>query len=64
MRKKYIAALLLVAPLVLTACGGSSSSSGGGASSGGTIKIGTVHPLTGTNAGDGQQMENGVKLAI
>jgi branched-chain amino acid transport system substrate-binding protein len=64
MRKKYIAALLLVAPLVLTACGGSSGSSGGGSSSGAAIKIGTVHPLTGTNAGDGQQMENGVKLAI
>jgi len=56
------AALVLIASLALTACGGSSSSSG--ASSGGTIKVGTVHPLTGTNAGDGQQMENGVKLAI
>ena len=56
------AALVLIASLALTACGGSSSTSG--ASSGGTIKVGTVHPLTGTNAGDGQQMENGVKLAI
>ncbi len=56
------AALVLIASLALTACGGSSNSSGAG--NGGTIKIGTVHPLTGTNAGDGQQMENGVKLAI
>jgi branched-chain amino acid transport system substrate-binding protein len=42
-------------------CGGGSTSSGG---SGSTIKIGTLHPLSGVNAGDGQQMENGVKLAI
>ena len=65
MSKKYlaVAAMLAVAPLVLSACGGSSNSSSGG-SNGGTIQIGTVHPLTGSNAGDGQQMENGVKLAI
>ncbi len=63
MRKTSTAAVLvLIASLALTACGGSSNSSGAG--NGGTIKIGTVHPLTGTNAGDGQQMENGVKLAI
>jgi branched-chain amino acid transport system substrate-binding protein len=44
--------------------GGGGSTAGGGGSAAGTIKIGTVHPLTGSNAGDGQQMENGVKLAI
>jgi branched-chain amino acid transport system substrate-binding protein len=67
MRRTLISALLLVAPLTLVACGGSASKAGGGGASGGagsTIKIGTVHPLTGSNAGDGQQMENGVKLAI
>lgn len=66
MSKKYLAAaaMLAVAPLVLSACGGSSNSSSGGSGNGGTIQIGTVHPLTGSNAGDGQQMENGVKLAI
>lgn len=69
MRRIQISALLLTAPLALAACGGSASEgsgggSGGGGGGGGSIKIGTVHPLTGSNAGDGVQMENGVKLAI
>lgn len=43
---------------------GAGGGGGGGSSSGDTIQIGTLHPLTGTYAGDGQQLENGVKLAI
>ena len=54
--------------LFVAACGSGStstpSSGGSGGSSATTIKIGTLHPLTGTYAGDGQQLENGVKLGI
>lgn len=62
------------AALLLAACGSGSTSSSGGngggssggapAASGGSIKIGTLHPLTGPYAGDAQQLENGVKLGI
>ncbi|SHG70754.1 amino acid/amide ABC transporter substrate-binding protein, HAAT family [Jatrophihabitans endophyticus] len=63
------------ATLVLAACGSGTTSGGGGGGGGGatggsdggsgkTIKIGTLHPLTGTFAGDGAQLENGVKLGI
>ena len=63
------------AALLLAACGSGSASSSGGnggngggggtpAASGGSIKIGTLHPLTGPYAGDAQQLENGVKLGI
>jgi branched-chain amino acid transport system substrate-binding protein len=51
---------------LLAGCG-SGGGGGGAASSGGdpkVIKIGTLHPLSGSNAGDGAQLENGVKLAI
>ncbi|GAA0235715.1 ABC transporter substrate-binding protein [Cryptosporangium japonicum] len=54
-------ALVCSVSLAVAGCGGGSTGSG---NSGGTIKIGTLHPLTGPYAGDGQQMENGVKLAI
>ncbi len=50
---------------LLAGCGGGGSADSG--SSGGdpkVIKIGTLHPLTGPYAGDGQQLENGAKLAI
>ena len=35
-----------------------------GARSGETIKIGSLHPLSGAAAADGQQMDNGAKLAV
>lgn len=44
--------------------GGGAGAGAGGAASSKTIKIGTLHPLTGTFAGDGQQLDNGVKLGI
>lgn len=43
---------------------GAATSPAGGGAGGTTIKIGTLHPLTGPYAGDGQQLENGVKLGI
>jgi branched-chain amino acid transport system substrate-binding protein len=64
MRKAWFA--VLVAPLALAACGGSSPGGGGGAGggSGDTIKIASLHPLSGASAADGQQMDNGAKLAV
>lgn len=66
MIRPWIPAIAVSALLVLAACGGSSNTPAarGGDASGGTIKIGTLHPLTGPYAGDGQQMENGAKLAV
>ncbi len=59
----------LALPLTLAACGGSapagtSTSGGSGAAGGDTIKIGSLHPLSGGSAADGQQMDNGAKLAV
>ena len=67
MRKNWIVGLALAAPLALAACGGSAppgtpgagGGGGGTAGSGQTIKIASLHPLSGSSAADGQQMDNG-----
>jgi branched-chain amino acid transport system substrate-binding protein len=70
MRKTWIAALACALSFGLAACGGSAPSgatdggSAGGVSPEGTIKIGSLHPLSGAAAADGQQMDNGAKLAV
>lgn len=70
MRKTWLATLAAALPLTLAACGGSAppgaggSDGGDGGGSGETIKIGALHPLSGAAAADGQQMDNGAKLAI
>src|SRR4051812_27972348 len=60
-------ALASTVSLSAAACGGSAPGGGtgtGGGGGGGTIKIGTLHPLSGASAADGQQLENGAKLAV
>src|SRR5215218_8757036 len=68
MRKPWITAMAVALPLALAACGGSAppgtEGSGGGGGSGETITIGSLHPLSGSAAADGQQMDNGAKLAV
>ena len=69
MRKPWITAMAAALPLALAACGGSAppgteGSGGGGGGSGDTVTIGSLHPLSGAAAADGQQMDNGAKLAI
>jgi len=71
MKKSWIAAIAVTLPLTLAACGGSAPPGAaepedGGAGSGATetIKIGSLHPLSGAAAADGQQMDNGAKLAV
>lgn len=66
MRSLRVSSVATAAILIAAGCGGSSPRGGGGtgAAAGETIKIGSIHPLTGSNAGDGQQMEKAVKLAI
>jgi len=72
MKKSWIYGLALAAPLALAACGGSAppgtpgvgAGGGGTAGSGQTIKIASLHPLSGSSAADGQQMDNGAKLAV
>jgi branched-chain amino acid transport system substrate-binding protein len=67
MRKTWILSPALALPLALAACGGSApagTGDGDGGNSGGTIKIGSLHPMSGAAAADGQQMDNGAKLAV
>jgi branched-chain amino acid transport system substrate-binding protein len=65
MRKTWIAALTSTVLFTTTACGGSApNATGGDGKDGGTITIGTLHPLSGPYAADGQQMDNGAKLAV
>src|SRR5687768_15644611 len=65
MNRHWFVGVALAAPLTLAACGGSSP---GGAApdagSGETVKIASLHPLSGAAAADGQQMDNGAKLAV
>jgi branched-chain amino acid transport system substrate-binding protein len=68
MRRTSIAVLGCALALTVAACGGSApagttddESSGG---DGGPIKIGSLHPISGDLAVDGQQMDNGAKLAV
>lgn len=71
MKKTWIATLAVALPLALAACGGSAppgatsdDAGGGGGGSTETIKIGSLHPLSGAAAADGQQMDNGATLAV
>lgn len=68
MRKSWLAPLAFALPIALSACGGSAPTGAtGGASdakAGETIKIGSLHPLSGGLAGEGQQMDKGAKLAV
>jgi branched-chain amino acid transport system substrate-binding protein len=70
MRKTWIAAMTCALSFGLAACGGSAPSGAagdtpaGGVSADGTIKIGSLHPLSGAAAADGQQMDNGARLAV
>src|SRR5690606_42057457 len=65
MRKTWIAAVACALSLGLAACGGSAPSGAaddapaGCVGPDGTIKIGSLHPLSGAAAADGQQMANG-----
>ena len=68
MTQRLLASLAVALPLALTACGGSAppgavedDTSG---ASGESIVIGSLHPLSGAAAADGQQMDNGAKLAV
>ncbi|MDA0633671.1 ABC transporter substrate-binding protein [Nonomuraea sp. MCN248] len=65
MRLKSCIAIGTFLALTVTACGGSAPGGGApdAADASGTIKIGSIHPLTGALAFDGQQMSKAVKLA-
>jgi branched-chain amino acid transport system substrate-binding protein len=65
MHKTLVSGLTGAVLFAMTACGGSAP--GGGGDTGGAgdpVTIGTLHPLTGAFAADGQQLENGAKLAV
>ncbi len=60
-----VAAAAAALALGLSACsGGASGSSNGGSSNGGPIKIGSLHPVTGSSAIEGQVMDAAVKMAV
>jgi branched-chain amino acid transport system substrate-binding protein len=64
--RKLIAALGACA-LLATGCGGSAPMGAGGAAAGrdeGPVKIGALHPVSGSNAVDGQQMRRGAQMAV
>lgn len=54
--------LLLVLVFAAVACGGGGEGAGGGGAE--TIKIGSLHPLTGPLAVDGKRMDQAVKMAV
>ncbi|HEX5967495.1 MAG TPA: ABC transporter substrate-binding protein [Intrasporangium sp.] len=67
MKKAWFIGVSMVIPLALSACGGSGTDGGSGSTGGAageTIKIASLHPLSGASAADGQQMDNGAKLAV
>jgi branched-chain amino acid transport system substrate-binding protein len=66
-RRKDVGSLVAIAVIALAvglgACGGDEEESGGGDSVD-TVKIGSIHPLTGALAADGKQMDAAVKQAV
>jgi branched-chain amino acid transport system substrate-binding protein len=53
--------------VTLAGCGGSAPSGAAGAAAGrdrGPVKIGALHPVSGANAVDGQQMRRGAQMAV
>lgn len=64
--KKFVAAVMtgILAVSMLSGCGGASSNNSSKSSSGQTIKIGSVHPLTGSYAYEAQAVINAQQLAI
>lgn len=66
---RWVVAGAAALAMTLSACSGSAFNSttetaGGSASAASEIMIGALHPLTGSNAADGQQMANAAKLAV
>lgn len=65
MRNHKLVGLVAALGIALAACGGSAppGAAGGDDQQGGTIKIGSIHPLTGPLAFDGEQMAKAVEFA-
>lgn len=65
-RMKKVAAMMLTGALLATVFSGcgAEGGAGGSAAEGGVIKIGSVHPLTGSYAYEAQSIINSQKLAI
>ncbi|GAA1575864.1 ABC transporter substrate-binding protein [Leucobacter aridicollis] len=64
-KKLTLVATFAVAALALTACQGAAASGGsGGDGAVEEIVIGALHPLSGANAADGQQMSHAAKMAV
>ena len=66
---RWVVAGAAALAMTLSACSGSAFNSttetaGGSASAASEIMIGALHPLTGSNAADGQQMANAAKLGV
>jgi branched-chain amino acid transport system substrate-binding protein len=65
MRKSWLAGLTSAVLFTATACGGSAPGAGGNTGGDGDpITIGSLHPVSGPFAADGQQMDNGAELAV
>lgn len=64
MRKKLLALSMAVSLVFVAACGEESGTAGGGDDGKNIVKIGSLHPLSGGLALEGQEMLDGVKLAV
>ncbi len=67
MSARMLVAGLGALALLVTGCGGSAPMGAGGAAAGrdeGPVKIGALHPVSGSNAVDGLQMRRGAQLAV
>ncbi|WIX82623.1 ABC transporter substrate-binding protein [Amycolatopsis carbonis] len=65
--RKLTAVLSACALFAAAGCGGSAPAGAGGAAAGrdeGPVKIGALHPVSGSNAVDGLQMRRGAQMAV
>lgn len=64
MKKIYSTVLVSLLVLILAACGEDDTSSSSTDGDDDVIKIGSLHPLTGAQASEGQEMRDAIQLAI
>lgn len=64
MKKISMFFLVLALSVFLAACNSDSESSSGASGDSDTVKIGSLHPLTGSLASEGQEMDDAIKLAV
>lgn len=62
--REFVSAITAVGAGVALLAGCGQGGAGGSSGDAKVIKIGTLHPMTGANAGDGAQLQHGAELAV